>query len=80
MDYKKQTVESKLQRRYMDELVNMLKDVEDNISQVMYSGSWLDIDNITDIQHIKAKQHLLDIISFANRLIHELDTKDIDVT
>jgi hypothetical protein len=80
MAYEKQTVALRLQRRYMSELVAMIKQVEDDISQVMYSGAWLDITAITDIHHVTAKQHLTDIISFANRLMYELDSKDIDIT
>ena len=80
MAYEKQTVATRLQRRYMSELIEALKELDDDISAVMYSGLWLDIDTIADSQHINAKRYLNDIINTANNLIKELDTKDIDLT
>ena len=80
MSYQKQQVASRLQRRYTIELIALLKELDDKMNSVLYHGLWLDIDTLVDKHYIQAKQHLNDIISSAKNLIHELDTKDIDVT
>ena len=73
-----QKVALRLQQRYASEIIQMLKDFDNELHGVKYSGLWLDIDTINSNHYQEMTRYLNNLIDTAKDILQEIETKNIN--
>jgi hypothetical protein len=66
----------RLQQRYANEFIDMIKVINDTLNDINNDYRWGDITSITDSHRYQLTNHLDYIVLNANALLKDLDTKN----
>jgi hypothetical protein len=69
----------RLQRRYANEFIDMIKLINDTLNDINNDYRWDDITSITDNHRYQLTNHLDYIVLNAKALLKDLDTKNREI-